>query len=539
MRSFPVGTRAAVVLLLAMASSLRPAQIDSVSSPDDQPPVLLATPTPQTPQIALSSVPPYGGSGLLQGSVSGVDPSSYAVAVYAQVPPAGWSNRPATTAPVTKIDAKGTWTCNIAASDNGQYAIGIIAFLIPASYQPPVVTLAEVLPADLYNHPHAEAIRYPRLQFANCEWMVKRVHDLISPGPNYFSDNPENLWLDNAGRLHLKMTQRSGQWYCSEVFLEQSLGYGRYAMTVAGGLKGMDRNAVLDLFTWNDSLPDKNYGEMDVEFSRWGDANTPNTRFMVQPWYNTGNMQQFELDPTHDPNGMTTHEIVWDAGQVSFRSYYGAFALHPPAGRLVSSWSYKGANLPAAGSENLHVSLWLLAHLPPSDGKPVEFTISDVTYLPADPNAVYRFWSPVTLGHFYTSSEAEKAKLLRDFPGTWTYEGIAFWALTKACHPNLAPVHRFWSAQLADHFYTIDEAEKNKLMSQSAGVWTYEGIAFYAWPDGRQPPGTCPVYRFWSSVTTSHFYTADESEKARLLQDPSHLWTYEGIAWHAYSLPGQ
>jgi hypothetical protein len=402
-----------------------------------------------------------------------------------------------------------------------------------------VVSLVEVLPAALYDHPYAQVDRYPRLRFANCEWLVKRVHDLDVPGPNYFTDNAENLWLDDAGRLHLKITKRTGQWYCSEVFLGSSLGYGRYAVTVTSGLKGMDRNAVLDLFTWNDSLADHNFGEMDIEFSRWGDPNTPNARFMVQPWYNTGNLHDFELDPAGDPNGVTTHEMTWAAGQISFRSYYGSFASSPPASRLIGSWSYKGADRPAAGKENLHLSLWLLGHMPPTDGKPVEVTVSNVMYLPSDPNAVYRFWSPVTLGHFYTISESEKARILRNYPNAWIYEGIGFWALAKASHPNLAPVHRFWSAQLADHFYTIDEAEKNRLMTQSANVWTYEGVAFYAWPDGRQPPGTCPVYRFWSSVVTSHFYTAQESEKNRLLQDPAHAWTYEGIAWHAYSLPGQ
>lgn len=518
-----VGTRTALVFLLAVAPSALHA----------------AAGAPGAPQIELVSVPPYGNSGPLQGRVSGVDLSKYAVAVYIHVPPYGWSTRPTAAAPVTKIDPSGTWTCAIVTGSSDQYAIEIVAFLIPAGYKPPVLNLAEALLAELYAYPYARTIRYTRVRFANCDWMVKRVSDLISPGPNYFSDDPENLWLDGTGQLHLKITKRSSQWYCSEIILDRTLGYGRYALTVTGGIKGMNRNAVLGLFTWDDLVPDYNYREMDIEFSRWGDDRLQNARYMVQPWYSTGNTHQFDLDPAGDPNGVTTHELFWDADQVSFRSYYGPFALTPPAAKTITSWSYQGPDLPASGKENLHISLWLIGHLASSDGKPVEVTLGGVTYLPCDPNAVHRFWSPASARHFYTIGESEKAKLQRDYSKAWTYEGIAYWAITQNSHPNLAPVHRFWSDRLADHFYTLDESEKAKLIGVHGDTWTYEGIAFYAWPDGRQPPGTCPVYRFCSPATGSHFYTAKESEKNKLLQDYATLWTYEGLAWHAYCLPSK
>jgi hypothetical protein len=489
----------------------------------------------QTPRIELTYVPAYGSSDALQGRVSGVEANGYAVAVYSRVPPYGWSTKPTTTAPMTRIAPDGTWTCAIVTGPNDAYAIEIVAFLIPAGYTPPALDAAAALPEVLYACPYAEATRYPRLRFANSDWMVKRVNEPVNPGPNYFGDDPENLWVDEAGQLHLRLTRRSGQWYCSEIIAARTLGYGRYALTVTSGIRGLDRNAVLGFFTWDDRVPDYNYREMDVEISRWGDDRLPNARFLVQPWYNASNLHQFEVDPTADPNGVTTHEFTWDAAQVRFRSYYGPFVLSPPADRLIASWRYHGADLPHAGKENLHLSLWLISHLPPADGKPVEVTIGGVTYLPCDPNAVHRFWSPALTRHFFTISPSEKEKLQRDYPQVWTYEGIAYWAPAQGGHPDLAPVHRFWSDRLADHFYTIDEAEKDRLIAAHRDIWTYEGVAFYAWPEGRQPPGSCPVYRFWSGATGSHFYTAQESEKDKLIREHADLWTYEGIAWHAYA----
>jgi hypothetical protein len=66
-------------------------------------------------------------------------------------------------------------------------------------------------------------------------------------------------------------------------------------------------------------------------------------------------------------------------------------------------------------------------------------------------------------------------------------------------------------------------------------VWTYEGIAFYAYPEGQQPGDAEVVYRFWSPVLETHFYTIRESEKNKLVDNYSHVWTYEGTAWYAYT----
>ena len=116
----------------------------------------------------------------------------------------------------------------------------------------------------------------------------------------------------------------------------------------------------------------------------------------------------------------------------------------------------------------------------------------------------------------------------------WTYEGIVYYAFATEGEPDTLPVYRFWSDSLSAHFYTISESEKDKLIDLYSHVWTYEGPAFYAYPDGLQPQDTLPVYRFWSDGLETHFYTMDETEKNKLIDNYSHVWTFEGIAWHAY-----
>ncbi len=151
------------------------------------------------------------------------------------------------------------------------------------------------------------------------------------------------------------------------------------------------------------------------------------------------------------------------------------------------------------------------------------------------PSPVYRFWSPVHRVHFFTASEREKDELIRLYEGVWQPEGIAWYAFLDRGDPNCAPVHRFWSSRLGVHFYTIREAEKDKLLMYHADTWTYEGLGFYAYPAGQQPAGALPVYRFWSGRLGYHFYTIKETERDKLIDKYPEVWAYEGIAWYAFA----
>jgi predicted phosphodiesterase len=151
-----------------------------------------------------------------------------------------------------------------------------------------------------------------------------------------------------------------------------------------------------------------------------------------------------------------------------------------------------------------------------------------------DTSAVWRFWSPLHSSHFYTTSESEKDGLLANYSHVWVYEEVAFRAFTQQHAPALMPVYRFWSGRLNSHFYTLDETERNKLINDYSQVWTYEGVAFYAYPPGQSPEGTLPVHRYWSGSLGNHFYTPRQTERFTLENAYSSIWQYEGVAWHAY-----
>jgi len=138
--------------------------------------------------------------------------------------------------------------------------------------------------------------------------------------------------------------------------------------------------------------------------------------------------------------------------------------------------------------------------------------------------------------YFYTIGGTERDKPINEYPHVWTFEDVAYYAFHEAGE-NLPAVYRLWSPKMQTHFWTINDDELRRTSRDFADTWIFEGVAFYAYPQGRQPLGTMPVYRFWSSRLGSHFYTIDETEKNKLVAGHPHVWDFEGVAWYAYAKP--
>ncbi len=95
-------------------------------------------------------------------------------------------------------------------------------------------------------------------------------------------------------------------------------------------------------------------------------------------------------------------------------------------------------------------------------------------------------------------------------------------------------LYRFWSPLTSRHFYTVSGAERDGVIDTYPDVWTYEGPVLHAYATAYYG-GLAPVFRFWSPSLTSHFYTMNEAEKESIIATyPASVWTYEGPAFYAY-----
>lgn len=145
---------------------------------------------------------------------------------------------------------------------------------------------------------------------------------------------------------------------------------------------------------------------------------------------------------------------------------------------------------------------------------------------------VQRFWSQAfNNAHFYTASPVEAAKILNT-DENWTYENTAFGAYAvdgQGCATaGLSAVYRFYSQVFQSHFFTSNVTEKDSIQASDKN-WSYEGVAYCA--PTAATADTAPLYRFWSANFGKHFYTADGAE-AHQLRTADANWAYEGIAYN-------
>lgn len=114
-------------------------------------------------------------------------------------------------------------------------------------------------------------------------------------------------------------------------------------------------------------------------------------------------------------------------------------------------------------------------------------TSSDVPLSP-----VYRFYSIYTGTHFYTIDPEERDYVRTYYWEYFNYEGIAWFATTFA-GPGWTPMHRFFNNAAGTHFYTSSEAERLRVIA-TAPYMEYEGIGYYVRADGAALPAS-PISR--------------------------------------------
>ena len=203
------------------------------------------------------------------------------------------------------------------------------------------------------------------VEFSGYTWQVKSSAEAVGPGPNYFSDSADNVWVDDHGRLHLKLTNSDGRWYCAEVINTRSLGHGRYSFELGSAVSDFDPNVVLGLLTWSDDPAYANR-EIDYEFSRWANArNRKNGQYVVMPF--RSNRKRFKQPAV----ARSTQSFDWRQDAVMFTS----------SSAVPSTWT-SGPNVPLPGSEHVHMNLWLYLGAPPQNGRTAEVIVASFKFKP-------------------------------------------------------------------------------------------------------------------------------------------------------------
>jgi hypothetical protein len=172
--------------------------------------------------------------------------------------------------------------------------------------------------------------------------------------------------------LHMKITRQGNRWNCAEIILTNSFGHGTYTFYLDSPVDNLDRNVVLGLFTWNDD-PAYNHRELDIEFSRWGQARNKNAQYVVQPYTDPRNILRWN-EPPNTPQSV--HSFQWTGSSVTFKSFAGN-SPYVTSPFLQTSMTN---GIPGPGGENARINLWLYEGRAPSPKQSVEVVFSRFTF---------------------------------------------------------------------------------------------------------------------------------------------------------------
>jgi hypothetical protein len=240
------------------------------------------------------------------------------------------------------------------------------------------------------------------LQFAGRTWDIKQASSPVGPGPNRFSDSPNDVWSDQSG-LHLSIHKTGPFWYSTEVILNESLGYGTYMFQTDSRQDILNANAVFGAFIWDSTgagpIPGNPNREIDFEDSRFGNPVDPtNSQVVVQPFNVPGNLERMTL-PDLSQDSALTRILTWSPGKLEFTSLLGHHTPNSFApGDVIHQFTYldNGADhrVPVPHHETFRFNLWLFQSSVPVGEVPVEVLVNDFQYLPlppADNTVLYDF----------------------------------------------------------------------------------------------------------------------------------------------------
>ena len=275
--------------------------------------------------------------------------------------------------PFTNIETDGRWKASV------HLGLQYAALLVDPTYNPPEQT--ESLPtvgngvvalAVVNGEGSAPVLPSPKiLNFSGYEWTTSAGPIFRAGSRNFF--DPGNVWTDERGALHLRISGSPGKWAAAEVKLTRSLGYGTYRFQLRD-ISHLEPSAVLTLITWDGVGTESTRRELDVELGRWGYLDNTNVNYVVQPYYVPANFVAFKASP-----GLYAHSFRWEPGKVTFSTVAGSG--NTIGGRVINQHVFT-SGVPSPEGESVRIALYVFhqGHIPLKNEN--EVIIDRFEYLP-------------------------------------------------------------------------------------------------------------------------------------------------------------
>lgn len=284
---------------------------------------------------------------IIDGRVTGARPGQQIV-LYANTD-GRWGLCQQSDQPFIDIESDGRWKASV------HLGLQYAALLVDPNYNPaqqieslPIVGNGVVALAVVNGEGPAPVLPSPKiLNFSGYEWTASAGPIFRAGSRNFF--DPANVWTDERGALHLRISGSPGKWAAAEVKLTRSMGYGTYRFQLRD-VSHLEPSALLTLISWDGVGTESTRRELDIELGRWGYLENSNVNYVVQPYYVPANFVAFRVPP-----GAYTHSFRWQQGQVIFATAAGS---GDTGGRVINRHVFT-SGVPSPEGRSVRIGLYV------------------------------------------------------------------------------------------------------------------------------------------------------------------------------------
>lgn len=318
----------------------------------------------QQPSITFVEVPPASSGGstvtrLIRGRVTG--PHLHRHIVLYSLAAGHWWVQPLASAPSTAISDDGSWSAQIhlgtqyaALLSKDNFVPAPLLEALPAVGQD-VLALNTVQADGTYTAPAEKVSSTKTLRFSGFDWQARTINGDYGGRTNEYSS--DNVFLDDAGALHMRITGAAGRWVCSEVHSVRSLGYGDYRLQ-AEDVGHLEPAIMFSMFTFLADPADGDHREMDIHITQRGEPTNKNAEFVVAPYFVPADFFYFNVPP-----GPLALQLKWSPEQAEFAASLAQKTTQPP----LESWKFN-TGVPRADGAQIYINLcnYGNARIPPT-----------------------------------------------------------------------------------------------------------------------------------------------------------------------------
>ena len=214
---------------------------------------------------------------------------------------------------------------------------------------------------------HPSNVSHGRLLWSGINWRV-------------ISQLENNTWVDDQGRLHMRLQKVGDTWCCTTLESPYTVKYGKFIWNISSPSLNLERNTSIGMFTYANDCD-----EIDIEINQWP-GHDEHLWFTNQP----GSVEDYPSNIYYDVYSDSpylnetniTYIIEWEPTYINF-------SVVSSDGSIISNWNYTNESEIPHVESTICQYFGTVANFTPQNEQPKEIVFNSFQYISSKQSSNY------------------------------------------------------------------------------------------------------------------------------------------------------